>query len=337
MRVIAVTNMYPTPEAPALGSHVEQQIKGLIQIGLNVHVIVINRVQRGMHGYLGFGRLVREKVMDFQPDLVHVMYGGIMADIVTRTIQDRPTVVSFCGSDLLGENLSGAVRKFISTYGIYASHRAAKRASGIVVKSKNLHDALPVDVDPKKVRIIPNGVDIQLFKPLDRGECRAQLGWHADRFHVVFPTNSGDPCKRFYLAEAAVDIISRLGFDIEIHQLRGIPHRDVPMWLNASDLVLLTSLHEGSPNIVKEALACDIPVVSVDVGDVRERLRGIDGCYIALPEAADLALKVQMVITGSHRVAGRHAMEELSLNRIALRHKQLYDEVTRWQQRRLVG
>jgi teichuronic acid biosynthesis glycosyltransferase TuaC len=92
-------------------------------------------------------------------------------------------------------------------------------------------------------------------------------------------------------------------------------------------VVLLTSLHEGSPNIVKEALACNIPVVSVDVGDVRERIQGIEGCYLAVPEPGDLAAKLQMVQAGSRRVVSRIKMQELSLKRVALQLKEFYSEV----------
>jgi teichuronic acid biosynthesis glycosyltransferase TuaC len=106
-----------------------------------------------------------------------------------------------------------------------------------------------------------------------------------------------------------------------------VPHEEVPVWLNASDVVLLTSLHEGSPNIVKEALACNIPVVSVDVGDVRERIQGIEGCYLVDPEPGDLAAKLQMVHAGSRRVVSRIKIQELSLERVALQLKKFYSEV----------
>jgi glycosyltransferase involved in cell wall biosynthesis len=258
------------------------------------------------------------------------MYGGIMAGIITRTVNDRPTVVSFCGSDLLGEHLSGALRKLIAGYGVRTSRRAARRAWGIIVKSKNLRDALPDDVDQCKVRVIANGVDLERFKPLDRDVCRKRLSWCANRFHVLFPANSGDPVKRPDLAQAAVRTVNRLGVPAELHYLRNVPHDEVPIWLNASDVVLLTSLHEGSPNIVKESLACDVPVVSVNVGDVRERLQDIVGCYLAQPEPYDLATKLHRVRLDPGRVAGRIRIQELSSGHVALRLKGFYDELLVW-------
>jgi teichuronic acid biosynthesis glycosyltransferase TuaC len=327
LRILAVTNVYPTPQAPSLGTYVEQQVKGLRQIGLGVNVMFLDRAQKGMGVYLGLGRQLRARVVNYQPDVVHVMYGGKMGDEVTRVIADRPTIVSFCGSDLLGEPLSGILRKLIAGYGVMASHRAARRACGIVVKSKNLQDALPEDADRSKVRIIPNGVDLGRFKPLNRGQCRKMLGWSDNHFHVLFPTSSGDPLKRPDLAKAAVEAANRSGIQAEMHQMRGVSHEEVPIWLNASDVVLLTSLQEGSPNIVKEALACNIPVVSVDVGDVRERIQGIEGCYLGAPEPGDLAAKLHMVHAGPRRIAGRIKMRELSLERVALQFKEFYSEV----------
>ena len=144
---------------------------------------------------------------------------------------------------------------------------------------------------------------------------------------MLFPANSGDPRKRPELARAAVETAERFGIKLEMHQLRGVPHDEVPIWLNASDAVLLTSLHEGSPNIIKEALACNIPVVSLNVGDVPERIQGIDGCYLAAPDPNDLASKLKLVHAGPRRVAGRTKIQDLSVERVAIRLTEFYEEV----------
>jgi teichuronic acid biosynthesis glycosyltransferase TuaC len=327
MRILAVTNMYPTVHAPASGIYVEQQIEGLRRIGLEVEVAFVNRLQKGMSAYLGLGRQVRARIAHFQPDLVHIMYGGIMAAQITRTVTGRPTVVTFHGSDLLGEHLSGSLRKVIAAYGVWASRRAAQGADGVVIVSKGLQDALPEDIDPSKVRIIPCGIDLERFKPLDQGTCREQLDWDASRFHVLFPSDSGNSVKRPNLARDAVDALNRLGIRAEMHYLHGVPNPNVPVWLNASDVLLLTSLHEGSPTIVKEALACNLPIVSVDVGDVRERIEGIQGCYLASANPNDLAIKLSLAHAGPRRVVGRIKMQELSLECIALRLKEFYSQV----------
>lgn len=329
MRILAVTNVFPIPQCPSSGTFVEQQIEGLKRIGLDVDVMVVDRLQKGMSAYASLPGELRRRIGVSQPDLVHSMYGGVMADLVTFTSKERPTIVSFCGSDLLGEPLSGHFRKWMANYGVKASHRAAKRASGIVVKSKELEDALPSYVNRSKVRIIPNGVDLERFNPLERDKCRRKLGWHPDRFHILFCSNSGNPIKRFDLALASVAAIRRSGIDAEVHQLRGVPHAEVSIWLNACDVVLLTSVHEGSPNIIKEALACNLPVVSVDVGDIRERIQEIDGCYLALPEPGDLSIKLRAVHDRPGRVNGRIMMRGLSVEEVALRLREFYGEILR--------
>jgi glycosyltransferase involved in cell wall biosynthesis len=327
MRVLAVTNFYPTPRYPAIGTFVEQQVLGLRGIGLDVDVMLVNRGERGVRSYFTMGAELRSRIEQFQPDVVHVMYGGVLSERVTRIVKDRPTVVSFCGSDLLGEYLSGSIRRISSEYGILASHIAARRAVGIVVKSRNLEEALPATVDRSKVRVIPNGIDLERFRPLDQVDCRNRLSWDPNKFHVLFPTTAGDPRKRLYLAQAALDEANRSGLNTELHQLRGLPHEEVPTWLNASDVVILTSLHEGSPNVIKEALACNVPVVSVDVGDVRERISGIEGCHIALPDPDDLGIKLGLVAARKGRIVGRERMQSLSLKQTALHLESFYHEV----------
>lgn len=317
LRVLAVTNIYPTPQCPSLGTFVEQQIVGLRHIGLDVDVMLVNRAENGMASYLTIGAEVRNRVKALKPDIVHVMYGGILAERVTSAVTERPVIVSFCGSDLLGERLAGPLRSIMGEFGVLASLIAAKRAVGIIVKSRNLEAALPVSVDRSKVRIIPNGIDLERFRPLDQVECRKKLGWSLNRFHVLFPANAGLPVKRPHLAQAAIEVANRSGLNAEMHQLRGVPHEEVPIWLNASNVVLLTSVHEGSPNIIKEALACNVPVVSVDVGDVRERISEIDGCHIALPDPHDLGGKLGLVGARSGQIVGHERVRQLSLERTA--------------------
>jgi teichuronic acid biosynthesis glycosyltransferase TuaC len=327
MRILAVTNIYPLPRAPGFPSYVEQQIKGLRQIGLDVSVMHVNRHEEGMKVYLGLPRQLKAEINRFQPDIVHAMYGGIIAERVTRIVKDRPTIITFHGSDLLGQHLDGSLRRVIAAYGVFASKRSARRADGIVAVSRVLQNALPREIVQTKVRIIPCGIDLERFKPLDRDECRRQLGWNTDCFHVLFPSGPGNSVKRFPLASAAVDLLMRSGVRSELHCLNGVANEQVGVWLNSSDVLLLTSLHEGSPTIVKEALACNIPVVSVDVGDLREQVQNIDGCHLASPTPSDLAAKLCLVSLGERRLQSRERVHHLSLECIARQLKAFYEEV----------
>ena len=117
-----------------------------------------------------------------------------------------------------------------------------------------------------------------------------------------------------------------MGLNAEMHILRGVSHEEVSIWFNASDVVLLTSLQEGSPNVIKEALACNVPIVSVAVGDVPERIDGIDGCHIALPDPHDLGGKLISVRSRGGRIAGRERVLHLSLEQTALKLMHFYHE-----------
>ena len=331
LSILAVTNIYPTEIHPTLGVFVEQQVKGLREIGLKVEVFYVDRAGNGMGAYFRMLKPLGAAVRQVSPALLHVMYGGVMADRVTRWNSHCPTIVSFHGSDLLGENFSGRWRKWISHYGVRCSRRAAGRAQGVIAVSQRLKQALPAGLDESRVRVIPCGIDPERFKPMDQRACQRQLGWHERSFHVLFPSNSGDSVKRPALAAAAVAALRAGGVPAELHYMRGVPNTEVPFWMNASDALLLTSAHEGSPTVVKEALACGLPVVSVDVGDVAERVEGIRGCHLASPQPDDLAAKLMLVRRADCRVSAREAIQELSVTNIALKLERFYREtLSRW-------
>jgi teichuronic acid biosynthesis glycosyltransferase TuaC len=327
VRVLAVTNLYPTDSAPAPGTFVASQIDSLRQLGVEVDLLHVDRFTGGRRVYRSLARDVLQAVNETEPDLVHVMYGGVMADVVTRKIRDRPVLVSFCGTDVLGTGGHGVVDRVSHRYGVLASRRAALRAAGIVVKARNLLAALPPQISPSRVWILPNGVDLARFRPLDQQACLQITGWSPTQKHVLFGAEPWRPEKRFALARAAVDQLGTDGDGVELHVLDGVPHEAVPSWLNAADVVLITSIHEGSPNVVKEALACNAPVVSVDVGDVRERLGGIEGCFIAASSPADLAAKLKQVLERGRRIDARDRARELSSDRIAARLCRIYEEL----------
>jgi teichuronic acid biosynthesis glycosyltransferase TuaC len=320
---LVVTNMYPSPERPSLGTFVADQVRCLREGGVTVELVYVDRAGAGRRAYRELAAAVRRAVAAKAPDLVHVMYGGVMADVVTRSVRDRPVLVAFCGSDLLGARATRGVARWSERYGLLASTRAARRAAGITVKSRNLLDALPSGVD-QRTWVLPDGVDLARFRPLDRRECRNALGLDADATHVLFPAAPHRPEKRYALAVAAVGRLD----GVELQTLGGVRHDDVPLWINAADAVLLTSLYEGSPNVVKEALACNVPLVSVDVGDVRERIAGVDGCFTASAEPEALAAKLGEALRRG-RTDGRERAEEVSLERINGRLLEIYDAITR--------
>jgi glycosyltransferase involved in cell wall biosynthesis len=329
MHVLAITNMYPNAEFPASGTFVATQLKGLQNIGVQVDVLFVERSRKGKSVYLEMGKSFRQSVACVRPDIVHVMYGGVMSAIVTHSVGSQPIVVSFCGSDLFGERFPSLKRRIEANAGIFASHIAAHRADGVIVKSQKLKDMLPADISPSKVRVIPNGVDLNTFYPMDSRICRNYLGWNPGGFHILFSIASyhSSERKRLVLARASAEALKRSVADTELHEMCGVAHSEVPFWINASDVVLLTSLSEGSPNIIKEALACDVPVVSVDVGDVVEWISEIDGCYVAFPSSEDITRKLALVHKERRRVSGRGHMSGISIEQVAHKVKYFYQDI----------
>lgn len=319
--------MYPTPDAPSVGTFVADEVEGLRALGVGIDVLYVNRKADGRSVYAKLPRALRRKVRDQQPDLVHVMYGGLMADITTRSIVDRPVLVSFCGTDLLG-GAEGTLRdRFSRRKSSAASRRAALRAAGVVVKSRNLRAALPAGVDESRVWVIPDGVDLNRFFPTDRDEARARLQWTAPGSHVLFPGSPSRPEKNFPLAERAVAELLRRGQQVSLHALSAVPYDEVPLWFNAADAVLMTSRHEGSPVAVKEALACGIPIVSVDVGDVKERVDGVEGCHVVDADPAALADALAVVLRRPGRIEGRDRAEDVSLAAVTPQLLEVYQAV----------
>ena len=329
MRILAVTNMYPSETFSGKGVFVHEQVKGLRAIGLDVRVLFVDRRQEGPLAYCRMHNKIRSAVAEFDPDAIHVMYGGVMADQVARRHHVRPMVVTFHGSDLLGENLSGWTRKIISRYGVYCSRRAARAAESVIVVARHLTRPLNGAASPDKTHVIPCGIDLERFQRIDPLVCKQKLGWGAGSFHVLFASSNGDPVKRPWLAKAAVAQMSNADRPPDLHYLTGISNADVPVWLNAGDVLLLTSMHEGSPTVVKEALACGLPVVSVEVGDVAERIEGIEGCHLAQPDPADLAAKLDSVRRRAQRLDCEARLKELSILSIAQRLKRCYEGISR--------
>lgn len=326
LRILAVTNMLPMPDDPHSGRFIEQQIKALRRAGVELDVLLVSRSENGMRAYASLPAMLQRAVNQFKPNLVHVMYGGIMSSIVSYVIRDHPVVVTFHGTDLLGQPFERPFRRVLSWCGVLASKQAARRCKGIVAVAEHLVEELPKKISRSKIQVIPCGIDLDLFKPLDRELCRKQLGWKQGIFHILFQA-TGDPVKRPELASAAVDRLKELGVKTEIHYLRGVEYVQVPIWLNASDVLLVTSRHEGSPTIVKEALACNLPIVSVPVGDIPQKIQDLDGCHLAVPDASELALKLHRVWMYPVRIAGRATVHSASAEHSAKRLVEFYEQV----------
>jgi len=227
-------------------------------------------------------------------DVVHANYGLSAPPAVVQWF--HPTVVSLWGSDLLG------------TYGA-VGRVAARLADEVVVMSEEMAAELDRDVN-----VIAHGIDLDRFRPESQADCRADLGWDQEAAQVLFPYPPDRAVKNYPRAERIVAAAAaELDGKIELQTVSGVPHEEMYKYMNAADVLLLTSDREGSPNSVKEAMACNLPVVSVDVGDVADRLTGVSPSAVHTDDSALAEALVDIVRRGEWS-NGREQIRELSLD-----------------------
>ncbi len=273
-------------------------------------------------GLLAEWRRLRRTLAELRPDLVHAHYGTVTA-LVTALAGARPLVITYRGSDLNG---TPAVSRLRAATGILFSRLAALRADAILCVSEQVRGRLWWG--RAAAEVLPSGVDPDVFRPQPRAEARAALGWSEDERVVLFNSSRQAERKRLDLARAAVAVAARLvpGTRLEVLDGNVAPSRIVT-YMNAADCLLLTSDNEGSPNVVKEALACDLPVVSVDVGDVRERVAGVTPGAVVARDPERLGAALAEVLRAPARSNGRAAVAGITTHRIAERIVETYRRV----------
>lgn len=322
MKILLATNMYPTEDRPVYGDFVRTQVESLRRAGAEIEVVFIDGRLSDAEYLRGIWRIRALAGPPF--DLVHAHYG--LTGFVAACQNRLPLVVTYHGDDLFGTPIRVGRLTLKSRIARRLGLWAARRAAAIVVQSQEMLRVLPKP-ERGKARVLPMGIDLERFRPLPREECCARLGLDPARRRILFLADPDRPVKRFALAAAAAGIVAHRFPDADLHVVTGRPPEEIPLHLNASDVLIVTSIHEGSPNVVREALACDIPVVSVPVGDVAERIGNVPGCHLVPPQVEALAAALEEVLAIPRRIPGRAAVEALSLPRIAGELLALYAEV----------
>jgi glycosyltransferase involved in cell wall biosynthesis len=269
-----------------------------------------------------WARFRRER-KQFRPHVVHAHFGTVTALFAALASGRTPVVVTYRGSDLNRVPTSDGPRASI---GRLMSQLAAVGASRIVCVSQGLKDRLWWR--KSRAMVLASGVDTSEFHPMPRDEARAKLGWRRSSRVILFNAGHDPRNKRLDRAEAAVAAARRALPGLELRILDGsINPAQMPLWMNASDCLLVTSDAEGSPTVVQEALATNLPIVSVDTGDVAERVAGVLRTRIAGRDAGALARALVEVLQEPGRSDGRGRAEELSLETIAQALLKIYGEV----------
>lgn len=260
----------------------------------------------------------RQLCQNFRPHVIHSQFGtmtafwtatsGVFGTVEAgmghqRGLRTR-LVITYRGSDLNPTPGDPWLRNFA---GRCMSQLASLFASRIICVSPGLQKRLWFA--QKRTTVIPNGVDLDRFRPMEQSIARAELNWDSTGPVVLFNARNDPRGKRLDLAEMATEFARHHHPQIRLEILRGnVPPNKMPFYLNACDCLLMTSDFEGSPNIVKEALACNLPVVSVPVGDVEERLQGVTPSAVCSRDAQSLGEGLSQILTDRQRSNGHEVL-----------------------------
>jgi glycosyltransferase involved in cell wall biosynthesis len=309
VRVLVVTNFMPDAAAPQRGRWVRDQVDEVRRRGVEVDLF---EFARGRGEYLPATRRLRSLLRRERFDLVHAHYG--LAGWVARLAGAKPLVVTFHGTDVR-HHLVG-----------HLSRRLAWRLDLVAGVSRALfeaEDGRPGLPAVPGSAVLPCGPDLRRFEPIPREQARRELGLDPGGRYLFFPANPARPEKRH---DRAAEVAAACGADL----LTGgsIEPDEMPLWLNAANAVLVTSDYEGFGMAAVEALACEVPVLSTDVGIAPYALGGIDGCLCARFDAeAWAALARRHLDAPDPRVAGAARAATLSAAGMAERVIETYRAV----------
>lgn len=294
LRILAVTNDYPTSDMPGSGPCIKDQIIALRAQGVDLDLLHIDYGKRGLNYAKAAWRLLVAGFQRRSYDLIHAYYGhcGLLARLQLK----YPVVVTFRGSDLL-DRRDGAIGRIV-----------ARLVEGVIVMSEEMKR---ISKRPDAY-IIPFGVDTDLFVPHPMELARRELGFSLSDKLVLFPWNPDRPEKRFDIVGEAIQILQKEQESVCLVVVYGKPHEVIVTYMNACDAMVLASDHEGAPMAVREALACNLPIVSVDVGDVCQIIENLQGCYVCEQEASALAESLHQTLNRRDRTNGRQRVVRMN-------------------------
>jgi len=300
------------------------QADSLVTRNVNVELYYIKG--KGIIGYINNIRPLRKKIRNNNYNLIHAHYG--LSGLVALLAKNRKTklVISFMGNDILGDHANKGESTFYGNLLVALNQYLVRYADYFIVKSGEMAGR----IQSENKSVIPNGVNLKMFIPFDRTGAFEKVAWDPQLRHILFMSSPSRPEKNFTLTKTAISLLEIE--NIQLHSLDQIPNKELIYYYNASDVCLLTSYHEGSPNVIKEAMACNCPIVSTDVGDVLNVIGNTEGCYISSFDPVDVALKIQLALDFAEtkgRTNGRKRIIELGLDSetIAGRIIEVYNKV----------
>jgi len=280
-------------------------------VGQNVNVELYYIKGKGIIGYLKNILPLHKQIKNKHYNIIHAHYG--LSGWIALIAKNKRTklVISFMGNDILGDHANKGSSTSYGNLLVALNLHFAKYADYIVVKSNEMSQKIKI----ANKSIIPNGVNLSIFCSLDRNVALKKVGWNPALRHVLFMSNPDRPEKNFSLTNTALKLTEIES--IQLHFLNQIPQNELVYYYNAAEVCILTSYHEGSPNVIKEAMACNRPIVCTDVGDVSWQMGNTKGCYICSFDPMDIATKVRFALEFSQTkicTKGRDRIIELGLD-----------------------
>ena len=297
MRALVVTNMYPTPERPALGSFVRDQVEALRRRG-DVEVELF-AFRPGLRAYPRAARDLRRRFRGQRFDVVHAHFGLTAWPAVAARL--GPVVVTLHGNDLFHPRSNRLTRAILPFTALPAA------------VSREFSQNVPGAGATRRVAVLPVGIDLERFRPIPRRAARERLGLDPDGRYRLFPHDPSRPLKRFDRAREAAG-------DTPLLTLGSVPPAEVPYWINAANAVLVPSQAEGFGLSVIEALACGVPPFGTPVAIHPVALEGIRGAFCAPWDRDAWRAALRPVLEADDpRVDGRARAELFSADRMAAR------------------
>lgn len=308
MKVLVITNMYPTADMPFFGTFIKEQVESLRKGGVEVDVLFVNGRKNTLNYLWAFPRLWA-KLLTNRYDLIHAHY--VFSGIIARAQFLYPIVLTHHGSQVF-QSWQAPLCRFVSKF-----------MDRTIVMSEEMRKRGRLE----KSTVIPCGINFKLFRPTDKQEARNELNLPPDKKLVLFAGDYDRPLKRWDIVQASVALLKEKNPDIELVLVSKKPLDTVPNYMNACDALVLASDGEGSPMVIKEAMACNLPIVSVRVGDVPEVIGGTEGCHLCTQEPQDMADKLEMALERGMRTNGRNNISHIEIDTISCRIITVYQQL----------
>ena len=305
MKVIIVASFNKDRFAP----FIMEQAQALKALGCEI--VFFGLKGKGLKGYLKNLSPLKRKIKECRPDVIHAHYGlsGLLANLQRRV----PVVTTYHGSDINDRKALpfSKIAMRLSVWNIFVSRKTLEIAG-----PKNQYSLLPCGIDL---------TDLQLT---EKNEARRRMSLDVDKQYVLFAGAFDNIVKNAPLAKEAVALLR--AESVELVELKGYTRDEVIMLMCAADVFLLTSISEGSPQVIKEAMACGCPIVSVDVGDVKERIEGVSGCFVSPsnnPGAIASLIKEALLFKGKTKGREKIIADGLDNSQVAGRLVNIYESI----------